>query len=70
MSFRKFNDFEDSQLVTLVSSEGVEAPHLSKDEMRVYLEALKLMPQLVNELKKLNMHMSIQTDTVIEDKDI
>ena len=70
MSFRKFNRDEDTQLVTLVSSEGVESPVMTKEELRVILEGLSVLPGLLKELRKMNIHLSISSDLSIDDSDL
>ena len=70
MSFRKFSTDEDTQLVTLVSSEGVESPVMTKEEMRVILEGLSVLPGLLKELRKMNIHLAMSSDLVIDDADL
>ena len=70
MSYRKFSRDEDTQLVTLVSSEGVESPVMTKEELRVILKGLSVLPGLLKELRKMNIHLSMSSDLVLDDADL
>ena len=72
MSFRKIKDNpnEDTMLVTIVDTDDNESMILTKEEMRVLLSGLQVLPSLVTELKKMNVQLEAMTGDNVADTDI